>query len=402
MRAGRGARTSRPHAHRTPGCARVRAGPTGNDGRVPRTRRSDCTGPGIARVRRGRGFAYVDASGGRVGDPATIDRIRALAIPPAWREVWICADPRGHIQATGIDAAGRKQYRYHDDWRRRRDQAKFDAMVAFARALPALRRRVARDLTGSGELDRARVLACAARLLDVGLFRIGSDDYAAQNETYGLTTLLKSHVHVEPAGLLFDFPAKHGVRRVQRVCDADVRPVIVALKRRRGGGEELLAWRRPGGAHAGGRGRAWVDVKADDVNAYLKEAADGDFTAKDFRTWNATALCAVGLAVRAQQATSRTSRRRLVKAAVEEVATYLGNTPAVARGSYVDPRVIDRFEEGLTVAAALAEDAREEVEDGEPVPEQSVSERVRRAVLDLIAGEDDAPGVEELETPLAA
>ena len=363
---------------------------------MPRTRRVDCSGPGIARLRRGRGFAYVGADGRRIEDEATIDRIRALAIPPAWREVWICTDPHGHIQATGIDAAGRKQYRYHDDWRRRRDQAKFDAMIAFARALPALRRRVARDLAaaddGAGGLGEARVLACAVRLLDVGLFRIGGEDYAAQNETYGLTTLRKAHVRVERDGLLFDFPAKHGVRRVQRVQDPDVRPVILALKRRRGGGEELLAFRRA---------RRWVDVKADDVNAYLKEAAGGDFSAKDFRTWHATALCAVALAVRAQDASSRTSRRRLVKAAIDEVATFLGNTPAVARGSYVDPRIVDRFEDGLTVAAALAAE-HEAVEEDEPVPEQNVSERVRRAVLDLIAGEEDAPGVEEVEPPLAA
>jgi DNA topoisomerase-1 len=372
---------------------------------VPRTRRVDCSGPGIARRRRGRGFAYLDEHGTPLRDEPAIDRIRALAIPPAWSDVWICTDPRGHIQATGIDAAGRKQYRYHDDWRRRRDQAKFDAMIAFARALPALRRRVARDLAddGAGGLGETRVLACAVRLLDVGLFRIGGEDYAAANETYGLTTLLKSHVRVERDGLLFDFPAKHGVRRVQRIEDADVRPLIASLKRRRGGGDELLAFRR---------GRRWIDVKADDVNAYLKDAAGGDFSAKDFRTWNATALCAVALAVRAEtiggpgsaghmagsatpSASSRESRRRTVKAAIDEVATFLGNTPAVARGSYVDPRVIDRFDEGLTVAAALAAD-HETIQDDEPVPEQNVSERVRRAVLDLIAGDEDAPGVEEI------
>lgn len=362
---------------------------------MPRTRRVDCSGPGIARRRRGRGFTYLDAEGAPVRDEATIDRIRALAIPPAWTDVWICTDAHGHIQATGTDDAGRKQYRYHDDWRRRRDQAKFDAMVAFARALPVLRRRVARDLAaegaGDGGLGETRVLACAVRLLDVGLFRIGGEDYAAQNDTYGLTTLLKSHVKVERGGLLFDFPAKHGVRRVQRVEDPDVRPVIAALRRRRGGGEELLAWKR---SRPPGR---WVDVKAEDVNAYLKTAADGDFSAKDFRTWNATALCAVALAERARQGevASPTARRRLVKAAIDEVATFLGNTPAVARGSYVDPRVIDRFEEGLTVAAALA--ARHEtIEEDEPVPEQNVSERVRRAVLDLIAGEEDARDVEAI------
>ncbi len=358
---------------------------------MPSTRRVDCSGPGIARRRRGRGFTYLDADGTPLRDEPTIDRIRALAIPPAWSDVWICSDARGHIQATGIDAAGRKQYRYHDDWRRRRDQAKFDAMVAFARALPSLRRRVARDLAADDELGEARVLACAVRLLDVGLFRIGGEDYAAQNDTYGLTTLRRSHVRVERDGLLFDFPAKHGVRRVQRVEDPDVRPVIAALKRRRGGGDELLAWR---GSRPGGRAR-WIDVKAEDVNAYLKDAAGGDFSAKDFRTWSATALCAVALAERARTATSRTSRRRLVKAAIDEVATFLGNTPAVARGSYVDPRVIDRFDEGLTVAAALAAE-HETIEEDEPVPEQNVGERVRRAVLDLIAGEEDAPGVETI------
>jgi DNA topoisomerase IB len=357
---------------------------------MPRTRRVDCSGPGIARRRCGRGFAYLDEDGRPVRDEATVDRIRALAIPPAWHDVWICRDPRGHIQATGIDAAGRKQYRYHDDWRRRRDQAKFDAMIAFARALPALRRRVARDLAADDGLGEARVLACAARLLDVGLFRIGGEDYAAQNDTYGLTTLRKEHVRAERDGLLFDYPAKHGQRRVQRVEDADVRPVVLGLKRRRGGGPELLAFRS-----AVGRRVRWVDVNADDVNAYLKDAAGGDFSAKDFRTWNATALCAVALATRAGNAGSRASRRRLVKAAIDEVATFLGNTPAVARGSYVDPRVVDRFHEGLTVAAALAAE-HETLEADEPVPEQPVSERVRRAVLDLIAGEEDAPGVDEL------
>lgn len=353
---------------------------------MPRTRRVDCFAPGIARRRRGRGFSYLDADGTPVRDAVTIDRIRALAIPPAWTDVWICSDARGHIQATGIDAAGRKQYRYHDGWRRRRDQAKFDAMIAFARALPALRRRVARDLAEADDLGEARVLACAARLLDVGLFRIGGDDYAAQNESYGLTTLRRAHVRVQRDGLLFDFPAKSGQRRVQRIDDPDVRPVVAALKRRRGGGQELLAFRR---------GRRWIDLKAEDVNTYLKDATGGSFTAKDFRTWNATALCAVALAVHAREATSRTSRRRLVKAAVEEVATFLGNTPTVARTSYIDPRVIDRFHDGLTVAAALTTD-HEQAEEGEPVPEQNVSERVRRAVLDLIAGDEDAPGVREV------
>jgi len=351
---------------------------------MTRTRRVDCSAPGITRLRRGRGFQYLDSDGRAVTDEATVDRIRALAIPPAWTDVWICADPLGHIQATGVDGAGRKQYRYHDAWRRRRDAAKFDAMVAFARALPALRRRVRDDLRGDA-LDRVRVLACAVRLLDVGFFRIGSDDYARENETYGLTTLRRDHVRFDGEVLVFDYPAKHGRRRLQQVLDDDAGEVVRRLKRRRGGGPELLAYKE---------GRRWVDVKADDVNAYLKDAAGGDFSAKDFRTWNATALMAVELAVRAERAGPRASRRRIVAAAVRAVAEFLGNTPAVARRSYVDPRVVDRFEGGLTIAEALAAPA--ELEPDEPAEERPVDGRVRRAVLDLIAGDDEAPGVERL------
>ncbi|MDW5596364.1 DNA topoisomerase IB [Conexibacter stalactiti] len=352
---------------------------------MARTRRVDpASDPGLTRLRRGRGFSYLDTDGRRIEDEPTIDRIRALAIPPAWTDVWICADPYGHIQATGIDTAGRKQYRYHDLWRRRRDAAKFDAMIAFARALPQLRRRVRDDLRGDA-VDRVRVLACAVRLLDVGFFRIGSEDYAEQNETYGLTTLRRSHARVEDGVVVFDYPAKHGLRRVQQVLDEDAREIVRALKRRRGGGPELLAFKER---------RRWVDVKADDVNAYLKEAAGGDFSAKDFRTWNATALMAVALAVRAEQARTRASRRRIVTAAVREVATFLGNTPAVCRRSYVDPRVIDRFQSGLTIAEALAEPA--EPVPGEPVEERPVDEQVRRAVLDLIAGDEDSKRVERV------
>lgn len=316
-------------------------------------------------------------------DPATLERIRALAIPPAWADVWICPDPRGHIQATGVDAAGRKQYRYHEDWRRRRDAAKFDAMVTFARALPRLRRRVAHDLRGDA-LDERRVHACAVRLLDAGLFRIGSESYAEDNGSYGLTTLLKRHVRVDGEdALVFDFPAKSGQRRHQLIRDPQAVAVVRPLLRRRGGGEELLAYRRDG---------RWADVRAEGVNAYLKEAGGGAFSAKDFRTWNATALCAAALAVRAAQATSRTSRTRIVRAAVAEVAELLGNTPAVCRGSYIDPRVIDRFDSGLTIAAALA--GSRAPAGRMPAIEPPVAERVRRAVLDLIAGEEDAPGVQ--------
>lgn len=243
---------------------------------------------------------------------------------------------------------------------------------------------MARDLRRPG-LERARALACAVRLLDVGGFRIGGEDYAERNETYGLTTLRREHVRVDDGLVVFDFPGKQGRRRLMQVADADVREVVCALKRRRGGPPDLLAWRD---------GRGWVDVCAEDVNAYIKDATGGEFSAKDFRTWNATALCAAALAAHAAQATSRTSRKRLVNAAIKEVAHYLGNTPAVCRGSYIDPRVIDRFHEGLTIADALAEAVEPDPDD--PVDERPVRDRVRRAVLDLIAGEEDAPDVERV------
>jgi DNA topoisomerase IB len=310
---------------------------------VPRLRRSDRSAPGIARRRRGRGFEYLDPEGARVEDAEALERIRALAIPPAWRDVWVCLDPLGHLQATGVDAAGRQQYRYHDRWRARRDRQKFDDMVEFGRALPRLRRRVTRDLRRDDTLTRTRALACATRLLDLGFFRIGSEGYAEDNQTYGLATMLKRHVSVNGREVVFDYPAKGGQRRVQAIADDDVRAVVAELEARRGGGPELLAFRD---------GRRWVDLRSPDINAYVKEIARGDFTAKDFRTWNATVLAAVALAAEGLGDT-KTSRRRAVSAAVKTVAAYLGNTPAVCRASYVDPRVIDRFESGDTIAPAL-------------------------------------------------
>ena len=346
---------------------------------MPRLRRSDPAGPGLHRRRRGRGFSYTDAWGRPVTDPAALERIRALAIPPAWRDVWICPWPNGHIQATGIDARGRTQYRYHDQWRVQRDRAKFDHMLEFARALPRLRRAVELDLRGR-DLSEARVLAGAARLLDVGFFRIGSDCYAEENQTYGLTTLLTSHVRVHGDSVVFDFPAKGGKRRLQAIVDDDVRALITSLRRRRGGGDALLVWRRPGE-----RGiRKWVDVDSDAVNAYVKDRAGVDCSAKDFRTWNATVLAAVALSV-STGASSPTARRRCVARAMTEVAHYLGNTPAVVRRSYVDPRVVDRFYGGSTIAGAISH-------LGEGLAFGQVATRgvVEEAVLDLLAGGDAA------------
>jgi DNA topoisomerase I len=339
---------------------------------MPRLRRSSCAAPGIARRGRGRGFEYRDPAGERIDDPEVLERIAELAIPPAWREVWICMDPLGHLQATGLDAADRKQYLYHERWRSHRDRLKFDSMIAFGEALPRLRRRVARDLRlapgGEEELSRGRVLACAVRLLDLGFFRIGSEDYAERNESYGLTTMLREHVSIEEEELVFDFPAKSGQRRVQAIADPDALRVVAALKRRRSG-SQLLAYR------AGGR---WVEIHPEDVNAYIKDHSGGDFTAKDFRTWNATVLAAVALASAEGSKASRAASARMVSAAIKTVAAYLGNTPAVCRASYVDPRVVDRFQAGVTVGPALPR-------GGPDLADARVRAFIEAAVVELLA-----------------
>jgi DNA topoisomerase IB len=283
---------------------------------VTRLRRVSCSGPGLTRRRSGRGFVYVDAAGRRVDDPATLERIKALVIPPAWEDVWICPVASGHIQATGVDARGRRQYRYHDAWRLQRDLAKHDRILDFASRLPAARDVMRADLQHD-DLTRERVLACAVRLLDLGFFRIGGEQYAAENETYGLATMHKEHVHVSRDGVLtFDAPAKSGQHLHKRLTEPEVSAVIATLKRRRGGGHELLAWRDDDGA--------WVDVKSGDINAYLRAATGGDDTAKDFRTWSATVLAAIGLAVSTGVAASPTARKRAVTRVVKEVAEQLG------------------------------------------------------------------------------
>jgi DNA topoisomerase IB len=335
---------------------------------MARLRRADCSGPGIRRRRRGKGFEYLDDQGRRVSEPSVLERIRELAIPPAWEEVWICPYPMGHIQATGTDAAGRKQYRYHDKWRERRDAEKFEEMIYFARALPRLRKRVAKDIKRPG-MPREKVLAAAMRLLDRGFFRIGSENYAEENDTYGIATMRKDHVEVAGDSVTFDYEAKGGQRRVQSIGDPEVAEIARTLRKRRGGGEELLAYKV---------GRRWVDVKSADINAYLKEATGGDFSAKDFRTWSGTVLAAVALAVAGIAAGSKTSRKRAKTRAVKEVSRYLGNTPAVCRASYIDPRVFDRFDGGLTIGGALPE----LVED--PASWPHMQPAVEAAVLDLL------------------
>ncbi len=341
---------------------------------MPRLRRADCSAPGIRRVRRGRGFSYLDDSTDEpIADGETLKRIRELMIPPAWQDVWICRWPNGHIQAVGTDARGRKQYRYHDHWRELRDREKFDRMLQFGQALPHLRRVTDRHLRRPGPA-REGVLAGAVRLLDRGFFRIGGEAYAEENDTYGLATMQRRHVRVEPRNLIvFDYVAKGGKRRVQSVVDPQVYRLVSELKRRRGGGPDLLAYKEKG---------RWRDVVSSDVNAYIKAVAGVEFTAKDFRTWTATVLAAVGVAVSGHAAASATARKRAISRTVEEVAHYLGNTPAVCRASYIDPRVFDHYAAGVTVADAL--DGLGDVDFGEPATQGAVE----AAVIDLLSGHE--------------
>ncbi|MEU0087147.1 DNA topoisomerase IB [Streptomyces sp. NPDC006274] len=301
------------------------------------------TDPGYRRIRHGRGFRYVDADGRPLRDPAELARIKALVIPPAWQDVWICTRSNGHLQAVGTDAAGRRQYLYHPQFRAEQEQAKHDHVLEVAETLPAVREAVEGHLGDRG-LTRRRVLATAVRLLDLGFFRIGSDRYTEMNNSYGLTTLLREHSRCQAGAVLFTYTGKHGKEIVQSVVDPAVCRSLTSLLRRRGGGDRLLAyWERP----------AWRDVSSADVNLYLKELAGLEITAKDFRTWHATVMAAVALAVSESVARSETARRRAIARATREVAGYLGNTPAVCRASYINPRVIELYEEGVTVAAAL-------------------------------------------------
>ncbi len=354
--------------------------------RRPRLRRSDCSGDGLGRLKRGHGFTYVNAAGAPVKDPEEILRIKALAIPPAWQGVWICADPLGHLQATGIDAAGRKQYLYHPRWRELRDREKFDHMVSFARALPRLRTRMLADLAG-GELDADRVLACAVRLLDVGLFRIGSEAYADDDGGIGLATVEKQHVSIGDGEVVFDYLAKGGLRRVQAVRDPLCGEVVRALRARRAGGDQLFAYRQ---------GRRWYRVRSEQISGYLKFQIGEEYSAKDFRTWNATMLAAVSLAADGRDAISKRARRRAIDGAVRGVSAVLGNTPAVARRSYIDPRVFDRYLSGWTIGGALD---RVGSLDG---PDDRRRARLEKAVLDLLDEPRHSPAVQRFAARNAA
>ncbi len=303
-----------------------------------RLRRANCAGPGIRRRRRGRGFSYEDASGEAIADEETLERIRALVIPPAWKDVWICPDPFGHIQASGYDEAGRKQYLYHDRWQQRQGERKFEQVRDFAKRLPKLRRAVTADLRRQG-MPRERALACAVRLLDLGFFRVGSEVYAEENESYGLATVLREHVTIKRNEVVFDFPAKSGQRRVQSIRDAAARRALEAMHRRRSGPEDLLAYRQ---------GSEWRDLRSDEINEYIHEQIGDEFSAKNFRTWHGTVLAAIALAGE-EPPRSEAAAKRAVARAVDQVSEALGNTPAVCRASYIDPRVLDRYRDGATI-----------------------------------------------------
>jgi DNA topoisomerase IB len=287
--------------------------------------------PGISRAGEPGRFVYSNAGGSQIDDRRTLARIRALVIPPGWSAVWISPDPDAHLQATGIDSRGRKQYRYHPAWRHDRDEVKFHDMESFGRVQPALRSGIDRDLASAPSLTHRTVLALALRLLDVGLFRVGSDRYARDNRHYGLTTVLLSQVTVRKREALFDYVGKAGKRQRLAVHDPQAVAVVGSLRRRRSGPPELLAFR-------GARG--WARVHREDVNNFLRVEAGGPFSAKEYRTWNATVIAAATLA------SHRPSRTRAAAVASSIVADALGNTPAVARRSYIDPRVLDRYADG--------------------------------------------------------
>lgn len=272
-------------------------------------------------------------------DTETLDRLRALAVPPAWRDVWICPWPNGHIQATGTDDAGRKQYLYHQQWREDRDRQKFDRVRKLSAKLPALREQVATDLDAGG-LARQRVTAVALRMLEQGVFRVGNDEYVESNGTYGVSTLLREHVTVRRDQVDFHFPAKGQQERRVTLEDHELARAVSSLKRARTGTDRLLMYRN---------GKDWRPLDAQDVNERLHELVGDEFTVKDLRTWNGTVLAAVILAGRQRRGSKRTAVREMYK----EVARHLGNTPAIARKSYVDPRVVEAFEQDRTIRPSV-------------------------------------------------
>lgn len=334
-------------------------------------RRSDPNGLGITRERCPDGFTYTDARGRCVTDEKTLARIQQLAVPPAWEEVWICPKPSGHIQAVGIDAAGRRQYLYHVKWRRQRDEEKFDRLLRLADRLPEARRIIAGSLQQPG-LARERVLAAAVRMIDEGVFRTGGEQYAQDNQTFGAATLQRRHVRVERDRVHFGYQAKGGIRRALWLRDGQLASVLRSLVRGKRPRSRVLTYRAEDGQR---------EVRAEDINGYLKDLIGEEFTAKDLRTWNATVHAAVALAD-FEPPESKAAQRRCVRAAMKEVSANLGNTPAMARKSYVDPRVVQLFCRGVTVRRDLDRIAAREIDEPDELRnavDGAVSRMLRRA-----------------------
>jgi DNA topoisomerase-1 len=332
---------------------------------MARLRRSSPDDPGWRRRRAGKGFVYVDHGGLRLAIEDA-ERVKGLVIPPAWQDVWICPWPNGHLQAVGTDDAGRRQYLYHPEWRVKRDAAKHARVLEFGKVLSRARERVTTDLGTTG-MSRDRACATAVRLLDLGYFRIGNDVYADTNGSFGLTTLQRRHVRKHRSGLVFDFVGKSGIEHEITIEDRATVEALDEMRRRRAPAEEeLLAWKE------GGR---WHDLDSGHVNDYVRAATGIEATAKDFRTWHATVIAATALAETDEPGTSRASRKRAEVAAMKEVSEFLGNSPALARSSYVDPRVVQAYEEGRTIRSAV----RRKV--ASPDERQAVLER---AVLRLL------------------
>ena len=305
---------------------------------MPRLRRTFPDQPGWSRRRAGKGFTYLDQDGNRLG-AEDAQRCKDLVIPPAWTDVWITPYANGHLQAVGTDDAGRKQYLYHPQWRASRDAAKFDQIVRFGRSLSKARERVLADIGAEG-MSLERACAVAVRLLDLGYFRIGNEGYTDTNGSFGLTTLRKDHVTKHQGALRFRFAGKSGIEHDIDIDDKAAIAALDVMRRRRGGGDELMAWKD---------GRRWRDLDASDVNDYIRDCFGIDATAKDFRTWHATVMAAAALAETDEPGETKASRKRAVSSAMKEVSDYLGNTPTLARTSYVDPRVIEAYERGRTI-----------------------------------------------------
>ncbi|MBB3042966.1 DNA topoisomerase IB [Nocardioides soli] len=310
---------------------------------MARLRRTSPDQPGWTRRRAGRGFVYLDERGDRLPDEDA-RRVRELVIPPAWTDVWVTPYDNGHLQAVGTDDAGRRQYLYHPDWRARRDAEKFDRVLDFGRALTKARELVVVDLGREG-MPLERACAAAVRLLDLGYFRIGNDVYADAHGSYGLTTLERRHVRRRQDRLVFTFVGKSGVEHRIEIDDEVVIAAIDVMRRRRGADLRLLAYRE---------GRRWRSVLPDLVNEYVRSTTGLEATAKDFRTWHATVLAAAALAATPESGETRASRKRAIAGAMREVAAFLGNTATLARSAYVDPRVVDAYEEGRTIVRATA------------------------------------------------